>query len=271
MRLAFLLLLFSISIFAQKRDTRTFKQISDSIMIEADKLYLYDMGLNKAIKAIEENRNLRKKAGEIIRYEKEDSLIILAENIDKKGSVAAEFKMRYADDLPILNDTPRAMNDLEKGLIAMKHIVIKDVQSNYDILPPDKEEFQNIIFIPFKEKINSTERNLYKLYVISENQNGNIIPFGKDYLFYADETGKIFYHLTFNPYMPVVINQDIIDKQQVNIEYPKREPYLLPTDIFLFKKYGLRFQLNTLKMKSTQYDIFFSYNSERNTIDVTLD
>lgn len=271
MRLAFLLFLVSLQVFGQKIDTRTFQQISDSIMAEADELYLYEMGMIRAIDSIDKNRDLRKKAGEIIRYKQGDSLVVIAENIEKKGVVAAQFKLRHADDYLSFNDTPRAMTDFEKGLMAMKHVVIKDVQSNYEITPLEDGEYQNIIFIPFKEKIQGNERELYKLYVLTENKNRSYIPFGKDYLFYADEGGKVFYHLSFNPYMPVGVSNEIIEKKKVEISYPKREPYLLPTDMMLFRKYGLPFQLNTLRVKSTQYDIYFNYDAERNTIDVTLD
>lgn len=258
-------------VFSQKKDHRTFQQIVDSIMVEADLIYGFDRAFFKTTDSLEQVRNLRNLAGEVVAYQKNDSLFAIV--LDKKltEKVLATFKYGYADDIPEIDYTARYMDATEKNVYNMKHKVMADIDANYELAELKPGQFYNPIFIPFKEKIHGIERQMYKLYVLTETAEQQHIPFGQDYLFYADDTGKVFYYLHFNEYLPISVTQEMIDDQKIEIIYGKKEPYILPTDIMLFRKYGLKFELNELRVKSTKYDIYFNYIEDRNTIDVTLD
>ncbi|MGV4332305.1 hypothetical protein [Ornithobacterium rhinotracheale] len=268
----FLFILFGfLSVFAQKRDTRTFQQIGDSIVREADLLYRYDRAFFRTNDSINYLRSLLKNAGEILCYQRNDSIIALITDAKIPNKVLASFDFAYAEDAPNINLHERYMNAEESNFLDMKHKIMAQVQNNYDIAQMEKGQYYNPVFIPFKEKIKGVPMQLYKLYLLTENQERNHIPFGQDYLFYANPEGKVIYNLQFNTFNPVPVTQEIVDKSLVALAYPEREPYLLPTDVMLFKKYGRFFKLNTLKVKSTAYDVWFVYTDDRSTVDVVME
>ena len=266
------ILLFLISFsFAQKKDNRTFQQISDSILAEAHTIYRYDKAFTMAMNAIEANKKLRKSAGEILVMPKNDTIYSLVFSAEKPEMLVAEMKFGMAlEDSAVMAVSNRAASEEELAFYDLKHLVMSNVQAKYDVVFGDKETYLNPIFIPFKDKIGSKEIQLYKLYLTTETNASNTIPFGQDYLFIAKEDGGIFYNLQFNPYMPLPISYEMVENTVIDIEYPKREPYVTPTDIFLFSKYGTAKGLNTLRVKSTAFGVIFQYDWDRDELNVLM-
>lgn len=257
--------------FSQKKDNRTFQQINDSILLEAQLLYKFDKAFVSAMQAVNLDRKLNNKAGEILIMPKKDTIFAIIMDKEKPDFMLGKIRFEYSEDSAYIDEEYRMLNAEEKAFHTIKHKIMNDVQAQYEIDTSGDYTYLNPVLIPFKDEINGKLVDLYKFYLITETNEANTIPFGQDYLFYADNTGKVFYYLQFNPYMPLSISEDMLDRGTVTIEYPKREPYITPTDIFLFTKYGTEKGLNYFRVKSTVYDIFFNYNWDRDTLDATLD
>lgn len=258
--------------FSFAQDNRSFEQINDSIMREARMIYKYDKAFTMAMQAIDAHRQLRKTAGEILVLPKNDTLYALVFSKDKPEMLVGEMKfgtdVRDSAAMAISN---RAATEKELNFYKLKHTVMNNVQSKYDLNFGDKETYLNPVFFPFKEKIRGKEVLLYKLYLTTETHASNTIPFGRDYMYIADPDGKIIYNLQFNPYMPLPISYEMVETTIANIEYPEREPYITPTDIFLFNKYGAARGLNTLRVKSTAFGIVFQYDWDREELNVLME
>lgn len=89
-------------------------------------------------------------------------------------------------------------------------------------------------------------------------------------MFIATPEGKVIYNLQFNPYMPLPISNEMIETTLASIEYPEREPYITPTDIYLFNKYGAAKGLNILQVNSTAFGIIFQYDWDREELNVMM-
>lgn len=262
-------LIFGLS-YAQK-DTRTFEQINDSIMREARTIYKYDKAFTMSMQAIEANRKLRKSAGEILVMPKNDTIYALVFSQDKPEMLVAEMKFASdVSDSSAMAISNRPATEEELNFYDLKHTVMNNVQAKYDLNYGDKETYLNPIFFPFTEKIRGKEFQLYKLYLTTESHASNTIPFGQDYMYIADPEGKIIYNLQFNPYMPLPISYEMVETTVAEIEYPEREPYITPTDIFLFNKYGVDKGLNSLNVTSTAFGIIFRYDWDRDELNVLM-
>lgn len=269
--LLFILLGFIFS-FGFSQDNRTFDQINDSIMREARIIYQYDKAFNMASEAIDANRSLRRSAGEILVMPKDDVVHALIFSKSNPESLVAEMKLgENPEDSVAFAVKTRAASEEELDFYHLKHFVMNNVQAKYDLNFGDRDTYLNPIFFPFKEKIRGTEVLLYKLYLTTETNAANMIPFGRDYMFIADSQGSILYNLQFNLYMPMPISTEISETGIVEIEYLEREPYITPTDIYLFNKYGAPRGLNSLRVHSTALGVVFQYDWDRDDLNVLLE
>ncbi len=264
-----LLITLECAVFAQ--DRRSFNQINDSILNEAELIYSYDRAFVQTVDRAEKERKIRKDLGEVITYTKKDTLVSIVLSKENPENVIAEYRYGYVEDEPIKAIKRRHVSAYEDSLYVIKHRIMNEIQGKYEIDYPKGEGFLNPIFIPFTDTIRGKPMPLYKFYLTTETRKKGTIPFGQDYLFYADTQGKIFYNLQFNNYMETPISLDISDSGIVELAYPKREPYITPTDIYLFRKYASRYELTTLRVFSEAFEIWYNFDFERATIDLTED
>ncbi|MXV37331.1 hypothetical protein GO491_01375 [Flavobacteriaceae bacterium Ap0902] len=264
------IIIFSIG-YSQTKDTRTFQQINDSILREAHLIYRFDKAFTTTAANIDAHRELRRTAGEIVIMPKNDKLHALVFSKETKTQIVGEmFFNEYIDSTSLITVSRPATAD-EMKLREVKHTVMSGVQAKYEVIYGGDDTYLNPIFIPYKEKIRDKNVQLYKFYLTTETNKANTIPFGRDYMFIAKEDGSIFYNLQFNLYMPVVISQEIAEKQSVTIEYPEREHYITPTDMYLFAKYGAPKDLFNLRVLSNYLGVYFDYNWDRETLDVVME
>lgn len=252
-----------------QEDRGRYQQLSDSIMQEARMITQYDHAFTMTMYAIESERKIRREAGELLIVPKQDTLMAVVLHKKYPEKVIAEMKFpMYEEDSAVLEENRRPTADDELQLYDIKHKIMTSIQLKYDLAYGDETTFLNPIFIPYKDQIQGKEVQLYKLYLLTETTQANVIPFGQDYLFYARADGDIFYNLQFNSYLPLPIKSFMVDNSLVEIEYPRREPYITPTDIYLFSKYGAGKGLNVLQVESTLHDIVFEYTWDRDELTV---
>lgn len=272
MRSLFFIVFSIIFSFGFAQDTRTFDQINDSIMREARLIYQYDKAFTMAMQAVDANRQLRRSAGEILVMPKNNTVYALVFSKSNPEALVAEMKFgKNASDSATLAVSNRAATEEELDFHFLKHKAMNNVQVKYDINFGDRDTFLNPIFFPFIERIRGAEVLLYKLYLTTETNSSNTIPFGRDYMFISDAQGNIIYNLQFNLYMPLPISNEMLETTIAEIEYLDREPYITPTDIYLFSKYGAPRGLNTLRVNSTALGVVFQYDWDRDDLNVLLD
>ena len=254
------------------QDNRSFQQINDSILAEAHLIYKYDKAFTMAMNAVEADRKLRKSAGEILVMPKNDTIYSLIFSATNPEALVGEMKFVISEnDSSALVVSSRAASEEEMAYKNLKHTVMSNVQSKYNVNYGEKDRYINPIFIPFKDQIQGKEVQLYKLYLTTETNAANTIPFGQDYLFITRENGDVFYNLQFNTYMPVILSSEMVESGLVEITYPEREPYMTPTDIFLFTKYGAPKGLSFFRVKSEYLGgALFHYDWERETLDLVM-
>lgn len=271
MKNLFVFMLLSAFGFISAQDNRSFEQINDSILAEAHLIYKYDKAFTMANNAVEANRKLNKTAGEILVMPKNDTIYSLVFSKENPETLVAEMKfVSSANDSAAMAVSTRAASQEELDYLEKKHLIMRNIQSKYDVKYAEGDRYMNPIFFPFKEKIRGKEILLYKLYLTTETTASNTIPFGQDYMYIAKEDGDVIYNLQFNPYMPLPITYEMSESTIAEIEYPEREPFITPTDIFLFSKYGTSKGLNTLRVKSTAYGIVFQYDWDRDELNVYM-
>lgn len=257
--------------FGQK-DYRTYEQICDSILQESRLITRYDKAFTMTMHAVEAERKIRRDAGELLIMPKNDTLTAMVLHKKDASKVIAEMKFSLQEeDSAVLEENRRPTTQEELNIYDMKHLVMSSIQAKYDLTYGNETTYLNPIFIPYKDQIQGTEVQLYKLYLITETTQANVIPFGQDYLFFARDDGAIFYNLQFNSYLPLPIKDFMMDNGMVEMEYPRREPYITPTDIYLFGKYGASRGLNTLLVESALHEITFQYEWDRDELFVISD
>lgn len=267
------LILFFVFLGLNAQDNRSFQQINDSILAEAHTIFKYDKAFTMAMNAVEANKKLRKSAGEILVMPKNDTIYSLVFSAENPQMLVAELKFATSvQDSALMAISNRAATEEELDFLDKKHVVMDNVQAKYDVAYGEDERYLNPIFIPFKDKIQGKEIQLYKLYLTSETNASNTIPFGQDYLFIAREDGNVFYNLQFNTYMPVSISYEMVENETVQIEYPEREHYMTPTDIYLFSKYGAAKGLLYFRVISNYLGgAIFHYDWGRDTLDLVME
>lgn len=269
MKKLFSLLSLLVFVFSFAQDNRTFEQINDSILHEAHLITQYDNAFTMSMNAVEAHRKLRKEAGEVIVMPKKDTLYSLVLSKKNPEEVLAEMKLSLnAEDSVAMVIKKRSTTEEELNFYNLKHKIMANIQSNYNVNFGDNETYLNPIFIPFKDKIRGKEIQLYKMYLLTETNKANVLPFGRDYLFYARTDGNIFFNLQFNIYQPLFIDNSMVENAIVELEYNEREPYITPTDIYLFSKYGSSKGLNNFRVKSNAFGIIFQYEWDRDELYV---
>lgn len=261
-----------IFVFSFAQDNRSFEQINDSILHEAHLLTQYDNAFKMSMNAVENHKKLRKEAGEVLLMPKKDTLysFILAKNNPELILAEMKLSLNVEDSIAMVIKNRETTKE-ELDFYNLKHKIMNSIQSDYNVNFGDKETYLNPIFIPFTDQIRGKEVQLYKMYLITETNQANTLPFGRDYLFYARADGKIFFNLQFNVYQPLFIDNSMVENAIVELEYNEREPYITPTDIYLFSKYGSSKGLNTLRVKSKVLDIIFQYEWDRDELYVVVE
>lgn len=263
----FLCVFWSIGALAQPKldDTRTFKEINDSLMKEAGILYKFERSKSASEYYLQDHKKVKKNMGRIFVYEKQDTVYNLI--ISEKEPNKILYVYKYIDDYKIPTaeeQTERKLDSLETKLIETRDKIISDIQENYELSLPCRKCYYTPVFIPFKDQVGEQYLDLYKMYILVETEEPGEIPLGNDYLFYAKPDGTVFYWLKFNSFNPVPIQFTGEVAPTIEVDYPEREPYITPTDIFIFRKYAELYGLNNFKVNSTNLNIYFLYNAEKN-------
>ena len=107
----------------------------------------------------------------------------------------------------------------------------------------------------------------YKLYIIAGTSKSDMIPFGNDYIFFADKNGEITswrkFHSRLIPTMTKYEGKTVIG---IIHSHLVNEPFMTATDICTFRLYGTISGVKKFEVLSTALSKVFTYDLESGTI-----
>lgn len=116
----------------------------------------------------------------------------------------------------------------------------------------------------------------YELFLTTGTFEERVVPFGNDYLFFADSTGRITgWRQLHRGLLAADFRQKKLrrqlDKGRVKAfvhSHLNAEPLITPTDICLMRLYGPLYGVDTLKVLSPVLGVCFVYSVSKNTVDI---
>lgn len=234
---------------------RKLKTKLDSILVEGNLLYYYEKSTWVAYDMANSDPLIKSKFESYLTYQTGRAIktIILGKNLEK---CVAEYTFITDYDTPdITQFDERPLSPYEKKLIYMRERIMNQLgKEEYGIQVPEGFSL-NFILIPFEKK--------YKLYILTGTSKPNIIPFGNDYLFIADDYGNIEKWRKFhNGLIPTEIGSK--NTTQIFHTHTSSNPLISATDICTFMLYGPLYDLEEFVVVSEDRDML--YELESNTI-----
>ena len=256
------ILLFSAVVNAQ--DLLTEEQIrakADSILIEGNLLYKYEKSAWSATDLAMKKKNFKKEYGGYLVYQKDDTIKTII--LNKDNHCIHEFSFTNNYDKPSSEvTTKRNLTATENKLISIRNGIINDIANKkHEVVCPDSYNL-NTVLIPSSSG--------YKLYILTGTSQSKIIPFGNDYLFFADEAGSVTswkkFHSRLIPTSTKGPNGEEVKGSMHS--HLKTEPFISATDICTFMLYGSLYGQNEFTVYSPALSKSFKYKLADNRIEI---
>jgi len=236
------------------------KQKTDSILVEGNLLYQYEKVAWVSNDQALALKDIKKKFGGYLIYQSGDSVKAI---ILEKDKDVCMYEMTYYKNfsIPVKEELiSRELTDGEKKLQSIKKKLIEDIfTQKYQITCPEGYSL-NIELIPYVSG--------YKLYIIAGTSKSDVIPFGNDYIFFADKNGEITSWRKFHSRLISAMtkfNGETVTG--ITHSHLRAEPFISATDICTFKLYGNMYGLKQFKVYSPELSLYFTYNSDKDTIE----
>jgi hypothetical protein len=264
MKIPFLsiLLCFCSAIFAQNSmSPQQMKTKTDSILAEANVLYQYEKAAWITTDSAVSKKQLKNILGPYLVYQLKDSMITIFMNRTMDACIYEAIYTPYFDVPTKQIVATRPLNATEKRLHEISGKIVQQIEEKkYPITCP-KEYNLNLELIPYEKG--------YKLYILTGTSQSKVIPFGNDYIFFADQQGNI---TSWKPFHTRLIDQPtVIDGNQVrSLSHSHRqEPFITATDICTFRLYAPMYDQEDFSVYSPVLSTYFKYILKDNTIEIT--
>lgn len=235
--------------------------ILDSILLEGNTLYRYEKVAWISTDIAQGKPNVNKDFGGYLVYVLNDTLKTIILN-DANDAVIYELVFTKNLNIPDAQiSEKRSLTVFENELLSVKKNMIEQiVNGEYNLSCPEGFSL-NLILMP----VNTT----YRLYIITGTSQNDVIPFGNDYLFIADESGKIQtwkkYHSRLIPAYTVLSGDEVVS---ISHSHLKTEPFISPTDICTFMLYGKLYDLSSFSVYSPYFSKYFTFYIDSNSIKI---
>ena len=259
-----LIFLFGLSILGKAQNELTEQQIkakTDSILIEGNLLFQYEKAAWISIDLAMEQKNIKKKFGGYIVYQKIDTIKTIILNKDNQCVYELSFINDFSSPTKEVLSL-RELNENESKLLTIKNKILNQiVEKKYEVSCPDGFSL-NMELIPFASG--------YKLYILTGTSQSQIIPFGNDYLFLTDPNGEILSMRKFHSRLISTMTKGPNGEQVTESihSHLRTEPFISATDICTFKLYGSLYGQNEFKVYSPGLSTYFTYSLIDNNIKI---
>jgi hypothetical protein len=263
--LTIICLLFFCAITHSQTDTLQVKL--DSIIKEANLLYSYEKATWSATDLAYEDERINTNIGAYIVHHSNDSIFVTFADKEYKNQTAQYSYNLNNLRVPAKQDfEPKPLSEKSSKLFKVRNEILRQLNAD-----PAKYSLN------FKKDFNPnpvlvSANGSYRLYLIIGTAVPDVIPFGNDYLFNADENGKITDWKIFHKTLIASQVKGPEGKQVISVVHShlKMTPYISATDICTFRLYGADlFGLEEFEVLSTALNKYFTYNASQNKITVT--
>ncbi|MDR2841561.1 MAG: hypothetical protein LBV75_09960 [Paludibacter sp.] len=232
----------------------------DSILQEAHLLFKYEQAAWKTGDYVMSNKTLKKNYGGYLTYEDEKGLKTIVLSKDRKECAAVFF---YSDNLPEFSiRDKREFSGKEKNLIKIYDNIVSQLSSSeYELDVPNGYNL-NLDLIPCEDG--------YKMYVLTGTSQSKVIPFGNDYLFFADDNGEITSWQKFHSRLISLPTQ--MEGKKVRSQthsHLRTTPLITATEIATFMLYAPLYKINEFSVYSPAIGKHIKYDLKSDKIIVS--
>jgi len=231
----------------------------DSVLTEAHLLYKYEKAAWISTDLAKENRTLKKDFGGYFAYEEQEEIRVIILGKNKKTCIAEyTFESDFSKPKSIKIES-RELSNQEKTLLEVKEKIVENLSDKkYEVTIPDGYS-PNLILLPFAEK--------NKLYIIMGTSQRDVIPFGNDYLFIADENGKIEnWHKFHSRMIPGYTKFEGYEVTELTHSHLRTTPLITATDICTFMLYAPLYDIDAFSVYSPAIGKYMKYSLKYNEI-----
>ena len=251
---------FSLNAFSQD-DNLQFKL--DSIIKEADLLYSYEKAIWTATDILMTDSKLKNDYGGYVVSHSNDTIFTTFIDKSQKQRIAKYFFIKSDLSLPFDSEIGLSpLTNSEQELLDIKIKMISQLSDKrYEVRIP--HDFSPN-FVLFKEK------EEFKLYILMGTSDYGIIPFGNDYLFWANSEGKIKNWKKFHSRMIPAQSKGPNGEKVVSVVHShlKTTPYITATDICTFRLYGGLCDMEEFMVWCTATGKYYKYSLKTNKIEI---
>lgn len=237
--------------------------ILDSIVKEADLMYRYERVAWVSTDLILANNIDRDNYGGYIVFHSGDSVYITHVNRNRNKSIARfAYASKDLKDPVTVSFTQTALSQTEKTLQDIKITLLDQLNDDKYGIPFTNEFRPNNILIK--------DGKIFRFYIIMGTPLSGVIPFGNDYLFIADSTGKIISWKKLHSTMIPIETQTAQSQKvfaSVHSHLPTT-PYIPATDICTFRLYAPGCGMKTFTVFCTATKQYYQYNMDENKIEI---
>jgi len=244
----------------EKISNEEIKQKTDSIITEGNLLYQFEKVAWVSTDQALSLKDIKQQYGGYLIYQSGDSVKAI---ILDKGRENCIYEMTYIRDFTIPSNEvliSRSLTDKENELLSVKNKIMESIST--PAYPVTCQDGYNLNFelIPYEQG--------YKLYILTGTAKKDVIPLGNDYIFFADKNGEITSWRKFHSRLiSTMTNYNGEKVTEITHSHLRTEPYISATDICTFKLYGSYYGLKQFKVLSTALSKYFTYDSDKNTIE----
>lgn len=234
----------------------------DSIVKEADLLYSYEKAVWNASDILMSDSKLKNNYGGYVVSHSNDTIIVTFIDESQKQKIAKYFFTNSNLNTPFNSEIGLSpLTNLEQELLDIKVEMLNQLSdSKYNVTIP--QEF-NPNFVLIKED------TVFKLYMIMGTSVSGVIPFGNDYLFYANSKGEITFWEKFHSGMiPVMAEMDGLKVAESTHSHLRTTPYITATDICTFRLYAQYTELEKFSVYSPAIRKTMTYILKTNKIEI---
>lgn len=262
MRYLFLLISFFMipKAFTQNRAQKKLRTELKEVVAEADKLFAYRMVEWWGSELAEKDKELDAQVADYLIYHEDKKIYFVLIDDTYKQKLGTFFVNFDEEEAKIrLDSTQGKLSQKERKHYRVHQRMNKKAGRLIKENLVEREGF-SVSTILIKQKKG------YRLYLLANTEEINIIPIGNDAVFYADNQGKIknweWYHDDLTP-IP-------ISKEGVRLATHKHKeglPRISPTEIANFRLYGLLYNMFQMPILVEEEGLLLEYEAYDNIIN----
>lgn len=248
------------NLFAQNKKQQRLLGELEAVVAEADKLFAYRMVEWWGSELTEKDKELDQQVGDYIIYHEDKKIYFVLIDHTYKQKLGTYYVNFDSDEATIrLDSTQGKLTRKERKHYRIHQRMTKNVNKIVEDRIIEREGFSaSTILIKQKKG--------YKLYLLANTKEVNIIPLGNDAVFHSNNQGKInkweWYH---EDLIPIPISREGI--RLTTHKHEKGQGLISPTEIANFRLYGMLYNMFQMPILIEEDGLLLEYEVYDNIIN----